>query len=264
MNFPTEIPLKVSNITKFIQGKKILENVNFSVKKGHALGLIGPNGAGKTTTIQCITGILSPDNGSVDILGKTYTSTNSVSIDYKIKFHLGIMFDVPMVLDYLTGYEYLSTIGDVFEINRKEAADRIKRLLQFFQLKNYAHTIIDNYSRGMKKKLEIASLILHNPDLYILDEPFESLDALTGMQVKNLMIHLKSLEKSFLITSHLLPYVEEICDDIVILDNGKPILRSEQGTLTEHLPDSLEKTLFNTISTGRSEAKPDISSLDWL
>ena len=264
MSIPAEMPLTVSNLTKVIHGEKILENISFSVDKGHALGLIGPNGAGKTTTIRCITGILSHDSGAVNILGSSYTSKNPVSADYEAKFHLGIMFDEPMLLNYLTGYEYLLTIGDIFKIESEETASRINRLSRFFELTDYTDTIIDNYSKGMKKKLEIASLILHNPDLYILDEPFESLDAITGMQVKNLMKYLKSMGKTFLITSHILPYVEEVCDYIAIIDNGKIILQSDTGTLTEPLSDSLEKTLFDTIATEISGVKTDISPLDWL
>jgi len=247
-----------------IRENPILNQVSLTVNNGSAHGLIGPNGAGKTTTIQCLTGVSLPDSGNISFYGVRYSAGKSLMHDQEMKFRVGVLFDNPVMLDYLTGDEYLKTISTIYQIDKMDAENRIQKLFHFFDLHANADMLIDNYSKGMKRKLELASLILYNPELYILDEPFESLDSMTISKLKKLILHLKSLGKSFLITSHILPYMEEICDQFTIIDNGKIVLQTDEKDMTGGLSASLEDTLLNALSMTTESYRFDSSILDWL
>ena len=244
---------------------KALDNLNLQVPQGCIFGLIGPNGAGKTTTINCITDLLDYDQGKINIFGKDL-STEGLAIKKK----MGTLYEnTEDLFQYLTGEEYLQFTGEIFGLDKNTIIERSNVLFGYLELDSYRFMLIDEYSKGMKKKIALASILLHNPDLIILDEPFDGLDALTVVKLKNLLKKLKEKERTVLVTSHILSYIEDLTDEVAIINKGKIVFQSKTSELrtkvknavTNETYKSLEE-IFIDLTNTRVENK--IESLNWI
>ena len=230
--------LTINSLTKKFGDLKALDGLSFAVPKGRIFGLIGPNGAGKTTTIRCITGLLNIDGGNIKIFGKDIEK-DSIEIRRKI----GVLFEnMDDLFVYLKGQEHLEFVGQVYGLPKKTIAQRIDDLFEYFEMESHRNILIDDYSKGMKKKIALASILLHNPDFIILDEPFEGLDTITIVKVKNLLKQLKRQERTILITSHILSYIEDLCDDVAIIHKGKIIYQNTTDKIRENFKKQISKT----------------------
>lgn len=219
--------LKIENVTKsYAKGKvKAVDSLNLDVRDGEIFGFIGPNGAGKTTTIKMITGILPPDSGDILINGKSIRSDN-----IEAKMDIGYVPDSQDIYDRLTGMEYLNFIADVYRVPLEKRKETIGRFLSIFHLQNHAGELIKSYSHGMKQKLMVTAALLHEPPLWILDEPLTGLDPEAALALKDAMrAHCKTGNTVFFST-HVLDVAERLCDRIGIIKGGKLIA---VGTLDE-------------------------------
>ena len=236
--------LKISNLSKsYSKGnKKAVDSLNLEIKNGEIFGFIGPNGAGKTTTIKMITGILNPDRGEIEINGHSLKDDPIAA-----KMSMGYVPDNHDIYEMLTGREYLSFMADMYNVPMRERKERIERYLSQFELDKAVDSQIKSYSHGMKQKLVITGALLHEPALWILDEPLVGLDPRSAMLLKEQMRAHCSAGNTVFFSTHVLEVAERLCDRIGIIDHGRLIavgtldeLRSNSGETLESI--FLERT----------------------
>ena len=194
----------------------ILENLNLKVNNGEILALVGPNGAGKTTLIKSLVGINLDFEGEV-----IFEQVNLKKDDINYKKLLGYVADEPMLIDYLTGRQYLNFIADVFEISMDDRKKKMEKYINLFNLQDFIDSLINTYSHGNKQKLVIVAALIHSPKLLILDEPFVGLDPQAIVILKDI---LKDLRKSGVIvvfSTHLLAMIEGLYDKVLFMNNKR-------------------------------------------
>lgn len=209
-----DVVLKCEHLHKNFGKKEILKDVSLELEKGDILGFIGPNGAGKTTTIKLILGLQSITSGTVKINGYDITSnfTNAIR-------NVGAIVENPDLYMYLTGYENLKLIANLYKEVGKERIDEVVKLVK---LENRINDKVSRYSLGMRQRLGIAQAILHKPNLLILDEPTNGLDPEGIKEIRELLKDLAEKEEmAVLISSHNLLELETFCNKICIIKNGK-------------------------------------------
>lgn len=194
----------------------ILEKLNLKVNNGEILALVGPNGAGKTTLIKSLVGI------NLDFEGEAiFEQVNLKKDDINYKKLLGYVADEPMLIDYLTGRQYLNFIADVFEISMDDRKKKMEKYINLFNLQDFIDSLINTYSHGNKQKLVIVAALIHSPKLLILDEPFVGLDPQAIVILKDI---LKDLRKSGVIvvfSTHLLAMIEGLYDKVLFMNNKR-------------------------------------------
>ena len=223
--------LKLQNISK-TYGKgsvKAVDNVNLEIKSGEIFGFLGPNGAGKTTTIKMIVGLLKPDEGQIFL-----ENTNVWEEPLKAKQQISYVPDTPEIYDKLKGIEYLNFIADMYEIPKDIRQERMEKYLEIFDLKNAIGDIIGSYSHGMKQKLVLISALIHNPKLFILDEPMVGLDPKSSFQLKEIMRERCNQGNTVFFSTHVLEVAEKLCDRIAIINKGKIVALGTMEELRDH------------------------------
>ena len=208
--------LTISNLTKSYGNKEILKGINLQISKGEIIGYIGPNGAGKSTTIKIILGMEEGYGGEIKLFGE---SIQQNSVEYKRR--IGYVPEIAEVYDNLTGYEYLTFIGQLYGLDLQFAHKKSESLMELFNVGEAYHSRISSYSKGMRQKLLIISSLLHNPDLLILDEPITGLDANSVMIFKEILAQLAAQGKTIFYSSHLMDVVEKISSRIILLNDGE-------------------------------------------
>lgn len=223
--------IEIMNISKSYDkgGHKAVDGLSLEIKDGEIFGFLGPNGAGKTTTIKMITGILKPDSGSIKINGY---DIKSEPINAKMQF--GFVPDNPDIYNKLRGIEYLNFMADVYEVPQSVRKDSIKSLLERFELYSAANDIIQSYSHGMKQKIVVIGALLHNPSVWILDEPLTGLDPKSAFTLKEMMKEHVSKGKSVFFSTHVLEVAEKLCDRIGIISKGKLIFCGTMDEIREY------------------------------
>lgn len=208
--------IQVKGLSK--QYKKItaVSNISFQVQRGEVFGLLGPNGAGKTTAISMMLGLIRPTGGSVSITGKNVQTGASVALR-----NVGAMVEAAFY-PYLSGWDNLWVMAQMSGGNQTE--EQMKSILTQVGLANRADSRVNTYSMGMKQRLGLASALIHDPDILILDEPTNGLDPAGMLEMRHLIQRLARTEgKTIIISSHLLHEIEQVCDRVMILDKGAMI-----------------------------------------
>ena len=204
--------IKISKLSKQYGKEKIVENISLTIKRGAVFGFLGPNGAGKTTTIKILVGLSSPTHGKIRI-------NNKNPLDKSTRERIGFMPEDPYFYDHLTGLELLQFSADLF----CDPISNIEDILKDVGLKDAKNKMINTYSKGMKQRLGIAQSLVNDPDYIFLDEPLDGLDPIGRAEIKKIILKLKRRKKTIFFNSHILADVDEICDEIGIIDNGKLI-----------------------------------------
>lgn len=217
--------LTITNLTKSYGSKEILKGIDLHVSRGEIIGYIGPNGTGKSTTIKIILGMITDYGGEVKLFGENIQKD---AIEYKRK--IGYVPEIADVYDNLTGYEYLTFIGQLYGLELEKAASKSKTLMELFGVGEAYHSRISSYSKGMRQKLLIISSLIHNPDVLFLDEPINGLDANSVMVFKEILAQLAAQGKTIFYSSHLMDVVEKISSRIILLNDGKVVA---DGTFAE-------------------------------
>ncbi|AMC93285.1 hypothetical protein AOC36_04645 [Erysipelothrix larvae] len=207
--------INLNNVSKAFSGFQAVDSINMNIEKNSIVGFIGPNGAGKTTTLKMITGQLKPDAGSILVNG--YDIVND-AINAKKQF--GFVSDDPNTFLKLKGIEYLNFIGDIYEVDTTLRQERIERYSSMFKLEQSLNDKIQSYSHGMRQKIKIIGVLLHNPDIFILDEPLTGLDPQAAFDLKKIMKEHASQDKCVLFSTHVLEVAEKLCDAIIIINHG--------------------------------------------
>jgi ABC-2 type transport system ATP-binding protein len=242
----------VHDLKKFYGTKAAVDGVDLEVPRGSFFGFLGPNGAGKSTTIRMLTGLIPADGGSIEILGLALPQN-----ELEIKRHIGLVPDESLLFDRLTGAEYLEFVGRMYGLERATAIARSRDLMDLFQLQN-DRKIIGEYSKGMRKRVAMAASLIHHPELFLMDEPFEGVDAVGARLMKDILNSQVQRGATIFLTTHVLEVVERLCDRVAIIDRGK-IVRS--GTLDELRAggESLEDAFVRVVG-----AEQLTGGLDWL
>ncbi len=240
--------LTITNLSKaYAKGRvKAVDDLSLTVRRGEIFGFIGPNGAGKTTTIKMICGIINPDQGSVTIDGH-----DIIRDDIAAKRAIGFVPDAANVYERLTGLEYLNFLADIYGVDAHTRAQRMDKYLTMFEIKDAASSLIRSYSRGMRQKLTVTGALLHNPPLWILDEPMSGLDPRAAHQLKTEMRAHCDAGNTVFFSTHVLEVAERLCDRIGIINHGKLVA---VGTLDElragEKGESLEQLFLQLTDSG--------------
>ena len=223
-------------VSKTYNGKvKALDNMNFTVGEGELVGFIGPNGSGKTTTIKLLSGVLTPDKGTILVNG---FDVNKEPL--KAKASIGYIADNPDVFLRLKGIEFLNFIGDVYKTPADERKKTIDELAERFELQNALNSQILSYSHGMRQKLMVIAALMHKPKVWILDEPMTGLDPKSSFELKALMREHTQAGNSVFFSTHVLEVAEKLCDKVVIIKKGHKLY---DGTLAELEKRNKDKNL---------------------
>ncbi|MBN1363800.1 MAG: ABC transporter ATP-binding protein [Syntrophaceae bacterium] len=208
--------IKLSDLTKDYGTTIAVNKLNLNVSAGEIYGFIGPNGAGKTTTIRMMGGILAPTSGKI-IIGGADMSTNPV----EGKKIIGFVPDRPFLYEKLTGMEFLRFSGELYDVQHEIFQQKAKGLLQQFALWDWADELIEAYSHGMKQRLIIASALLHDPKILIIDEPMVGLDPEAVHMVKNILKDLSANHNTTIfVSTHTLSLAEDLCHRIGLIHKG--------------------------------------------
>jgi len=216
--------LRISNVSKTYGNSnvKAVDNISLAVEAKQILGFIGPNGAGKTTTMKMVTGVLEPDAGQITINGHDITSA---PIDAKQSF--GYVPDSPDMFLRLKGLEYLNFMGDMYSVDEATRRDKIAHMGEVFEMTGALNARIQSYSHGMRQKIVIMGALLHNPGLWILDEPLTGLDPRSSFQLKEMMRNHANAGNAVLFSTHMLEVAEKLCDKIALINKGRIVFFGE-------------------------------------
>lgn len=231
--------IEVTNVNKSYNGKtKAVDNVNLSIRDGEIFGFLGPNGAGKTTTIKMITGILNADSGSIRI--------NNIDIKQNpinAKMQFGFVPDSPDMFLRIKGIEYLNFMSDIYNVSQSDRQDKIKILSERFEMTSALADAIQSYSHGMRQKIIIMGALIHDPSVWILDEPMTGLDPKSSYTLKEMMREHADSGKTVFFSTHVLEVAEKICDRVAIINKGKILFCGTLEEIREHFKESesLEK-----------------------
>ena len=212
--------IEARNLTKIFRDfwrrpkVRAVQDLSFTVQPGEVFGLLGPNGSGKSTTLKLILGLLHPTNGQLRVLGRSPR-------DVKTKARIGYLPEESYLYPYLTSEETLDFYGRLCDLGSGERRDRIEQLLNMIGLRHTRRRLVGEFSKGMSRRIGLAQALINDPDLVILDEPTSGLDPIGCRQVKDLIVTLARRGKTILLSSHLLADVEDVCDRIMILYNGR-------------------------------------------
>ena len=219
--------IELQHVTKTYakNNKKAVDDLTLKVEGGELFGFIGPNGAGKTTTIKLMTGILTPDEGTINMAGH-----NMAKDRIEAQRLIGYVPDGNDLYDRLTGMEYLNFMADVYQVDAARRKAHIEKYLDLFELGNAINSQVRSYSKGMKQKLVVIGALIHNPPVWILDEPLGGLDPRAAHLLKEEMLRHCREGNTVFFSTHVLEVAEKLCSRIGVIDHGH--LRA-LGTLEE-------------------------------
>ncbi len=239
------------NLIKNFGDKAAVNDISFDVHGGEVFGFLGPNGAGKTTTIKMIVGLLQPTAGEVKVAGFDVQKE-----PMQAKAASGYVPDTPNLYMKLSAREFLRFVGDLYEMKRDKADERIEELLKLFDLADVRDDLINSYSHGMKQKTALAAALLHDPKVLVLDEPTVGLDPKSARLIKDILRQLADRGAAVFLSTHILEIAERMCDRIGIIDHGNLVA---VGTMDELRSSgasgrSLED-IFLALTGGAEEAE---------
>ena len=244
--------IEVSGLRKEFQEITAVKNIDFNVKKGELFGFLGPNGAGKSTTIQMLCTLLKPTNGKAIVNG--YNTTINPG---KVRKSIGLVFQESTLDENLTAYENLKYHANFYGVKKEKAEKRINEVLNMVQLIERKNSIVEDFSGGMKRRLEIARGLLHYPQVLFLDEPTIGLDPQTRNKIWDFIENLKETENiTIFLTTHYMDEAE-YCDRIAIMDHGEIIAIDSPEQLKANLGGDIIKTKIEN----KDEAKKEIEKM---
>lgn len=239
--------IKISNVSKTYRKSsvKAVDNLSLDIRDGEIFGFLGPNGAGKSTTIKMITGILSADEGTIQVDGYEIKST-----PIQAKMQMGFVPDNHESYETLKGIEYLTFIGTMYGVDSATIKERVEKYATMFDLKDALPNLISSYSHGMKQKLMIISALIHQPKVWILDEPLTGLDPQSAYNLKVLMREHADKGNIVFFSSHVIDVVEKVCDRIAIINKGKLVAVDTLDNIRADKNVSLEDIFLTITNAG--------------
>ncbi|HKD04450.1 MAG TPA: ABC transporter ATP-binding protein [Bryobacteraceae bacterium] len=251
---PEDTPaIAVHDLRKVYDGRAAVDGLSLTVPRGSFFGFLGPNGAGKSTTIRMLTGLIPPTSGTVELLGLRMPDD-----ELAIKRRIGLVPDESLLFDRLTGFEFLEFVARMYSLDRDMARRRAEELLDLFELSNERRKIIAEYSKGMRKRIAMAASLIHKPELFLMDEPFEGVDAVGARLMKEILLDLVHHGATIFLTSHVLEVVERLCDRAAIINAGRIVAEGSMDELRTG-SQTLEDVFVKTVGADR-----EYERLEWL
>ncbi|HAZ08068.1 MAG TPA: ABC transporter [Elusimicrobia bacterium] len=217
--------IEIEGLVKRFGSYTAVAGLDLRVESGEIFGFLGPNGAGKTTTVKLITGLLKPTAGRVRVAGFDVALQT-----LQAKRAMGLVPDEPFVYPKLTGTEYLRFVGELYGVPLADMRKRVPELLEMFEFGSWGAELVESYSHGMRQKLVLAGILLHDPEVLVLDEPMVGLDPKSARLVKDIFLKLAGRGRTIFMCTHILGIAEKLCDRIAIMIEGK---MAACGTLEE-------------------------------
>jgi ABC-2 type transport system ATP-binding protein len=245
--------IAVRDLRKVYDGKAAVDGLTLTVPRGSFFGFLGPNGAGKSTTIRMLTGLIPATSGSIELLGLPMPAN-----ELEIKQRIGLVPDESLLFDRLTGAEFLEFVGRMYSLPRGLAIQRAQELLELFELSNERGKLIAEYSKGMRKRVAMAASLIHRPELFLMDEPFEGVDAVGARLMKDILLDQVRHGATIFLTSHVLEVVERLCDHAAIINEGRIVAEGRMQDLRAG-SETLEDVFVRIVGRGREYDK-----LEWL
>ncbi len=255
--------LEVKNFSKQYQGQpvKAVDDISFSIDSGEIVGFIGPNGAGKSTTIKAIVGINSIDSGEIYVDGLDFSK---YTIEAKQK--MGYVPDEALPFDNVTGRELVHFVASMYDVSNEDRDARLVDLAKLFDMTGVLDKLIKSYSHGMKQKIAVIAALIHNPKLWILDEPLTGLDPNSAYNLKQLMHKHCEDGNSVFFSSHVLEVVEKLCDRVILINKAEIILDCTIDELKKKQKDLTLEEFFIKVTKEHNEflekAKKDDLSVE--
>ena len=218
----TEPTVAITEASKFFGTTAAVKQLSLEIPKGVVLGLIGPNGSGKTTTIRMIVGISPPTQGKVELFGQ-YQPDQVIP-------RIGYVPEANGLIQRLKVIEYITFVAQLHDVSKQEAIRRGEELLERFDIPDTRDQLCSAMSKGMAQKIQVICSLLHEPELLILDEPFSGLDPVNMELVKQVILEYKQTDRTILFSTHIMEHAEQICDSVVMINNGRVLLN---GSLDE-------------------------------
>jgi ABC-2 type transport system ATP-binding protein len=245
--------IEIHDLRKIYGSKAAVDGLSLTVPRGSFFGFLGPNGAGKSTTIRMLTGLIPPSAGSIALLGMSMPER-----EIEIKKRIGLVPDESLLFDRLTGGEFLEFVGRMYGLARPVAQERAGELLELFELADQRRKLIAEYSKGMRKRVAMAASLIHRPELFLMDEPFEGVDAVGARLMKDILLDQVRHGATIFLTSHVLEVVERLCDRVAIINEGKIV---REGAMQElrSASETLEDVFVRVVGAERA-----FERLDWL
>jgi ABC-2 type transport system ATP-binding protein len=245
--------IEVHDLRKLYDQKAAVDGLTLSVPRGCFFGFLGPNGAGKTTTIKMLMGLAPPTSGSIRLLGLPMPEESLA-----IKRQIGLVPDESLLFDHLTGGEFIEFVGRIYGLERAIARERSQELLNLFELGDASRKLIAEYSKGMRKRVAMAAALIHRPQLFLMDEPFEGVDAVGARLMKDILLEQVRRGATIFLTSHVLEVVERLCDRVAIINDGKLVREGSMAELRGS-SETLEDAFVRAVGVGTMR-----ETLDWL
>jgi len=234
--------LEAVQLTKRYSSIPAVQDLSFTLRPGQVLGCLGPNGSGKSTTVKMLTGLLEPTRGVVRFDGR------NIQDDLKgYRRVLGYVPEEAHLYPYLSGWEYLEMIATLRGMAVNEIKRKLDSLLELFSLHPHRHASIATYSKGMRQRILLIAALMHNPEIFIFDEPLSGLDVTSALIFKNLVQELGRSGKLVFYCSHVLEVVEKVCTDILILRKGVVIAQDSVAKIGQIIGQSLENTFLHLV-----------------
>jgi ABC-2 type transport system ATP-binding protein len=251
---PADSPaIQTRELRKVYGNKPAVDGLNLTVPRGCFFGFLGPNGAGKTTTIKMLMGLAPPTSGSIELLGLPVPDQAEA-----VKARIGLVPDESLLFDHLTGLEFVEFVGRMYRLERPVARDRARELLTLFELDSHPRKLIAEYSKGMRKRVAMAAALIHRPQLFLMDEPFEGVDAVGARLMKDILLDQVRQGATIFLTSHVLEVVERLCGRVAIISEGRIVMEADMAEL-RGASETLEDTFVRVVGAERSA-----EGLDWL
>jgi ABC-2 type transport system ATP-binding protein len=256
LSMPDATPaIAVRDLRKVYDGKAAVDGLSLTVPRGSFFGFLGPNGAGKSTTIRMLTGLIPATSGSIELLGLPMPAE-----ELAIKQRIGLVPDESLLFDRLTGAEFLEFVGRMYNLPRPLAIQRSQELLELFELANERRKLIAEYSKGMRKRVAMAASLIHRPELFLMDEPFEGVDAVGARLMKDILLDQVRHGATIFLTSHVLEVVERLCDHAAIINEGRIVAEGRMQDLRAG-SETLEDVFVRVVGKG---AGREYDKLEWL
>ena len=245
--------IAIRDLRKLYEGKAAVDGLTLTVPRGCFFGFLGPNGAGKSTTIRMLTGLIQPNSGSIELLGLPMPER-----EMEIKERIGLVPDESLLFDRLTGGEFLEFVGRMYGLARPLAKERAQELLELFELANERRKLIAEYSKGMRKRVAMAASLIHRPELFLMDEPFEGVDVVGARLMKDILLDQVKHGATIFLTSHVLEVVERLCDHVAIINQGRIVTEGAVKDLRAGT-ETLEDVFVRVVGADR-----EFERLGWL
>jgi ABC-2 type transport system ATP-binding protein len=234
--------LEAVHLTKRYSSLPAVQDLSFTVRPGQVLGCLGPNGSGKSTTVKMLTGLLEPTRGLV-----RFQDRNIQDDLQQYRRALGYVPEEAHLYPYLSGWEYLEMIATLRGMPQSKMEVKLDSLLELFSLHPHRHASIGTYSKGMRQRILLIAAIMHNPEIFIFDEPLSGLDVTSALIFKNLILELGRSGKLVFYCSHVLEVVEKVCTDVLILRKGVVIAQDSVAKIVQIIGQSLESTFLHLV-----------------